>query len=258
MMELSPGDEPWPGHRRPGSGPTVVLLHGFTQTGLSWQPIVERLGTDLDLYLPDAPGHGRSGHDRSTIAEYAATLTERLPPSFYVGYSMGGRTALHAALSRPDRVLGLVLIGATPGLETETERRDRRRSDHELAQRIRTTPLDDFLDQWLAQPLFDSLPASSRDLTDRRRNEPEGLASSLELSGTGAQDSLWHRLAEIVRPTLLLTGERDQKFSDIARRMTELMGAFTDHRTVPDRGHALHLEDPDVTARLIEEFVRRT
>lgn len=251
-------DDPWPGHTRVGSGPSVVFLHGFTQTGRSWDPIADLLDGDLDLFVPDAPGHGRSTDRLAGVAEYAETLATSLVPSVYVGYSMGGRTALHAALARPEGVRSLVLIGATPGLESDSERRARRESDERLADRLETMPLDTFLEEWLTQPLFDSLRRSEWNLTDRRRNSPSGLASSLRRAGTGTQASLWIRLAEIRCPVFLVTGERDAKFTAIARRMRVDIGSTCEHVVVPGRGHAVHLEDPRFVASLISDVVRST
>lgn len=251
-------DDPWPGHTRAGSGPSVVLLHGFTQTGRSWDSIADLLDDDIALVAPDAPGHGRSSDRHSSVAEYAQALTASLVPSLYVGYSMGGRTALHAALARPEKVRGLVLIGATPGIESDAERRARRDSDERLADRLETMPLDTFLEEWLTQPLFESLPRNEWNLTDRRRNSTSGLASSLRRAGTGTQASLWNHLAEIGCPVFLVTGGRDAKFTAIAQRMRLEIGASCEHVVVPNRGHAVHLEDPGFVASLISDVARST
>lgn len=247
--------EPVPGHRRAGNGPSVVLLHGFTQTGLSWTPVAEHLPSSFDLVAPDAPGHGEASDARTTIAEQARFLGERLPASFYVGYSMGGRTALHVALACPERVRGLVLIGATPGIVDPEERAARRRADDELARRLLTSPLDDFLEDWLTQSLFRTLPRSAWNLDDRRRNGREGLASSLRLAGTGAQDDLWPRLGTLACPTLLVTGELDEKFTAIARDMAAVGPSWIRHEVVAGAGHALHLEEPQRIAAMVSEFV---
>lgn len=230
----------------------MVLLHGFTQTGRSWDPIVAGLDPDTEIFLPDAPGHGVSSESRLGIGEYADVLASRLPPAVYVGYSMGGRTALHIATRHPDAVLALVLVGATPGLDDDTERLVRRRRDDDLADRLETMPLDDFLQEWLSQPLFSSLPDDRWNLDDRRRNTPAGLARSLRTAGTGVQESLWSRLDAIKCPTTLVTGKHDQKFSSIADRMADLVGGPVRRVEVPGCGHAVHLEDPVTMAAIVE------
>lgn len=238
--------------QRSGQTPPVVLLHGFTQTGRSWEPVIERLDPRTEIFAPDAPGHGTSTESRLGIAEYADALATSLPPAVYVGYSMGGRTALHVALRHPRAVLALVLVGATAGLDDETERQERRRRDDELASRLETLDLDQFLTEWLSQPLFDSLPRKLWNLDDRRRNTTAGLARSLRTAGTGVQRSLWSRLREIECATTLVTGAEDRKFSLHAERMASLLGGSVNRVEVPGRGHAVHLEDPDAVAAIID------
>ena len=243
-------DRPRPGHRRIGQGTPIVLLHGFTQTGLSWEPVVRHLRGDLDLLAPDAPGHGRSTESSLSIGEYAAALADSVGPALYVGYSMGGRTALHVATSRPDLVRGLVLIGATPGIESDSERHERCTADETLAHHVVDVGLDQFLEEWLAQPLFGTLTRDSWNLDDRRRNTPHGLASSLRTAGTGTQESLWGRLVDVACPTVLVTGSLDEKFTALARRMSASI-SNCEHVVVPDRGHAVHLEDPRTVADIV-------
>ena len=177
-----------------GGGRRLILAHGFTQNARCWGPFAEHLAVDHDLTLVDAPGHGRSGHDEADLWTAARLLTEVGGPGVYVGYSMGGRTALHAALAHPEVVRGLVLIGATPGLPGEDERAQRRRADDELASRLLDIGLPAFLDRWLSQPLFAGLDAEAAALPARLTNRPDGLAASLRRCGTGNQEPLWDRL----------------------------------------------------------------
>ena len=88
-------------------------------------------------------------------AEYLAALldNEALPRAGVVGYSMGGRLALHLALRHPDRVGKLVLFSASPGLKTEDERTARREVDLQRAAEIEED-LGGFLRRWYRMPLF--------------------------------------------------------------------------------------------------------
>jgi pimeloyl-ACP methyl ester carboxylesterase len=140
-----------------------------------------------------------------------------------VGYSMGARILLHAALDSP-RMSGLVLIGGTPGIEDDRERADRRESDALLARRIATDGVETFLEWWLSQPLFDGLKPTSDDIAERRLNTADGLISSLRHCGVGQQTPLWDRLPNIEIPVLVLAGSRDTKFDAIGRRMAETIG----------------------------------
>src|SRR5690242_15185066 len=96
----------------------VVLLHGFTHTGASWDPVVAALGESYRALAPDIRGHGtRSALEPVTLGAVLGDLAGLAPERFtLVGYSMGGRIALHFALAAGDRVERLVLIGASPGI----------------------------------------------------------------------------------------------------------------------------------------------
>ena len=158
---------------RLGHGPRIVLVHGFTQTGRSWGAVAEDLAVDHEIVLVDAPGHGASASVAADLVTGALLLGEAGGPGVYVGYSMGGRLALHLALARPNLVHALVLIGATPGIEDPASRAERRAADETLAATLERDGLDAFLAGWLAQPLFASLPTEAAALDDaatRRRS----------------------------------------------------------------------------------------
>ena len=241
-----------------GSGPRVALVHGFTQTARSWGHVAGRLAHQHEVVAVDAPGHGDSSSLRSDLWTGAAALVEAAGSATYVGYSMGGRLALHAALAHPGTVTRLVVLGATPGIDDATERAARQLSDDSLADDIERDGVDAFLTRWLANPMFARLPADPLDIEDRRRNTTAGLASSLRLAGTGVQESLWDRLAELSMPVLVLAGEYDPKFVDIGRRMTAAIGPHAAFKLVPNAGHAAHLEQPDHFLALIEPFLNPT
>lgn len=240
---------------RQGAGPRVVLVHGFTQTGRSWGQIATDLGRDHEVVLVDAPGHGGSAAVRADLTEGAALLGAAGGRATYVGYSMGGRLALHLALDRPDEVDALVLLGATAGIEDEEDRAARRRSDEVWAEVLERDGLDPFLRRWLAQPLFADLPADAADVDDRRRNSVDGLASSLRLGGTGSQVPRWAELPRLRMPVLVLAGERDERFATLGRRMAGEIGRNATFETVPGAGHAAHRERPDAFLTVLRAFL---
>lgn len=232
----------------------VVLVHGFTQTGRSWDEVAAAL-TGVELARVDLPGHGGSAQVRLKFAETAAAIGDAGARAVYVGYSMGGRLCLRLAVDRPDLVSALVLVGASPGLVDAGERERRRRSDFRLATDLVECGTEDFLHHWLAQPMFETLEPRAAELAARRTNPPEGLASALRELGTGAQEPLWHRLGELGMPVVLVAGERDAKFVDLARRMAAQMGANARTVFVADAGHAVHLDRPGACAELVQDVV---
>ncbi len=241
--------------------PPLVLLHGFTHTGASWDPVRAALGRGYPAATPDLRGHGAAGAVRPvSLAGVLADLEAVVVPGCVLsGYSMGGRIALHAALAPAlaDRAARLVLIGASPGLASAEERAARRAADEALAERAEGMTIDAFAAAWAAEtPVLGGQPPAVRRWVreDRLRNEVTGLAAALRGLGTGALPSLWERLGDVAVPATLVVGERDEKFRAIAAKMAERLPR-ADLKVVARAGHAVHLEAPDVVARIL---TRRT
>lgn len=246
-----------PAARTGTAGPEVVLVHGFTQTGASWSVVAADLAADHRVVVVDAPGHGRAGEIRASLSEGADLLGATGGRAIYVGYSMGGRLALRLALDRPDLVAGLVLLGATAGIDDPIERADRRNADGALATRVEADGTGAFLQRWLAQPLFDGLGLTAEDRAARMANDPAGLASSLRLAGTGSMDPpWWDDLDRLDMATLVLAGSRDHKFSDLGRRLATAIGPTARFEEIPLTRHAAHLEAPAAFAARIRAFAR--
>lgn len=252
-----------------GVGPAVLLLHGFMGSADTWgERIISRLSQSHRVLAVDLPGHGWSDAPeepaRYALHAIVEDLTRLLgelgaPRADWIGYSMGGRIALGAAVLAPERVGRLVLEGASPGLESESERKERRESDETFARILETEGMRAFLDLWAAQPLLASqrrLPQTVRDAQRKQRlqNRPEALAACLRGLGTGAQPSLWERLGEVKCPVLMVTGEEDQKFGDIAARMTATL-PDSRHVIVPTAGHAVHLETPEAWLEAVSPWL---
>ena len=157
---------------------------------------------------------------------------------------MGGRLCLQLALDHPGLVDRLVLVSASPGIADDAERAARRGSDDELAQGIERDGVDAFLERWLAQPMFATLPRGAAAIDERRAaNSVARLTHQLRALGQGAQPDNWSRLGELRMPVLLIAGGLDTKYVDIGRRMA----AGVPHARVEiidGAGHACHLEHP--------------
>lgn len=236
-----------------GHAPRFVLAHGFTQTARSWA-MVERLLAEriqgCSTISVDLPGHGAAGESSGDLWRAADHLVERGRTGTYVGYSLGGRVTLHAALAHPEAVEALVLIGATAGIDDPHERAARRAADEQLAVRIESVGVSDFIDEWLRNPIFDGLSSDAAQVADRCRNSSAGLASSLRSTGTGTQEPLWGRLAEITAPTLVLAGEHDPKFRVLGERLAAGIPRST-FEVIEGAGHSTHLERPRATVEAI-------
>ena len=234
----------------------IVLLHGFTHTGASWDPVVAALGERYRALAPDIRGHGSAAERLPvTLGAVLGDLVEIAPARFtLVGYSMGGRLALHAALAPAlrTRIDRLVLVGASPGLADPAEREARRTADERLAGEVERMTIEQFAERWARTPVLAGQPppVAAAVHADRLRNQPAGVAGALRALGTGALPSLWNRLSEVRAPATLIAGERDEKFRAIAGEMARGL-PDANVIAIPGAGHAVHLEAPERVALLI-------
>jgi pimeloyl-[acyl-carrier protein] methyl ester esterase len=99
-----------------GEGPDIVLIHGWAMHSGIFAPLTDLLAAHFRVHLVDLPGHGTGiGNDAACApAECAAALAAELPRALWVGWSLGGIVALHAALAYSHKVNGIVLIAASP------------------------------------------------------------------------------------------------------------------------------------------------
>lgn len=244
----------------PSGQPPLALVHGFTQTGRSWGELATRLGGSRPVLLVDAPGHGGSAGVHVDLWGAGRALLETAGDADLLGYSMGGRMCLHAALLDPGSRRRLVLVGATAGILDEAERRRRRAEDETLAARIEEdgdAGLPELVERWLAGPLFAGLTADAARREARLENTAAGLASSLRLCGTGTQEPLDARLGELAMPVLLVVGEQDAKFRAEAERLCVGLH-HAEVATIEGAGHACHLERPDAFVAIVEAWLAET
>lgn len=239
-----------------GKGAPVVLVHGFTQSGRAWAGLAEGLSRHHTVITVDAPGHGGSSGARADLAGGADMMVEAAGgPAAWVGYSMGGRYALHAALRHPRAVTRLVLVSATAGIDDAGERATRRRDDAALAARVESEGVEDFLRWWLDRPLFSTLPSEAAALDSRLGSTAAGLAASLRLAGTGTQEPLWSAIGALEMPVLVVAGERDPTYLAHAHRMIGSIGENAALAVVAGAGHACHLERPDAFLEAVGPFL---
>lgn len=172
----------------------------------------------------------------------AAGEVQRATRRILIGYSMGGRLALHALLEGGPWDAAII-ISANPGIRDPAEAAARRASDTVWATQALTLPWQDFIAKWNAQPILGGAMRDSREdgkLIQRRRE----IARSFVDWSVGSQQPLWDRLAEIKIPTLWIAGANDPKFRVIA----EEAAALTDHfrlAVAPGAGHRVPKESEE-------------
>ncbi len=250
-----------------GQGPPLVLLHGFTGNHTSWNEGLSEILSERRTLAVDLPGHGDSALaepgepcDLAAVAHAIDRLLDRhgVNEADFIGYSMGGRALLHLAHHFPERVSTMVILSASPGIEDPVERQRRAAADDALASRIETEGLENFVTQWMSQPLFQTLADADPERVLRERNrklagDAGSFAQALRCMTPGRQPSLWADLGCMEMPALVVAGALDEKYCKISRRMA---GELVDAKSViiPHAGHALLLENPTETAATVAAF----
>jgi 2-succinyl-6-hydroxy-2,4-cyclohexadiene-1-carboxylate synthase len=253
-----------------GKGEPTLFLHGFMGSAADWQTVRAVLEKKHIVVAVDLLGHGNSDaptdparySTERTIADLDVLLFNSLGFGYVnvVGYSLGGRVALSFAVNRKIRTARLVIESGSPGLADESEQAARNASDTGLADRIEREGIAPFLDYWDALPLFASqgrlLESTRAEIRERRlKANPVGYANSLRGIGTGVMPPLWDKLHTLYAfPPLFIAGALDTKYTEIAHRMAEhIPGAKVE--SVPDAGHNVHLEQPDVFIERVDRHL---
>ena len=245
-----------------GEGTAVTLLHGFTQSGRSWQEVIAAMPQGWRWVVPDLRGHGETRIRPGVACTMDGCLADLVmlwdhlgvERTHLVGYSMGGRLALHVAARKPERLLSLMTIGAHAGLEDDA-REGRRLGDEALAQRIENDGLEPFVKYWSGLPLFAGLERRGPSFlaqvrAERMNNTVAGLVCSLRGMGAGTMQPIWDDLARVTVPCTFVAGQLDHGYVASARR---LAGAVPNGRVevVLRAGHAVHQERPEAFAHVL-------
>lgn len=230
--------------------PAIVFIPGFMQPATAWAAVAQRLPERYPSLMLEHSEHTFEGRLREIASAGEGAVV--------CGYSLGGRLALHACLREPARYSGLVMVGASAGIEAPAARAARGEADQKLASWMETQAMEEIVAVWERQPLFadqsDALVEEQR--SGRLAQDPRALALLLRTAGQGALEPVWQRLPELTLPVLTMAGALDHRYSDAARRIAR---AVPDGRTVvvENAGHAPQLQRPNAVAAEITVFLDR-
>lgn len=169
-----------------------------------------------------------------------------------MGYSLGGRLALHALLRKPTLWQGAVIISAHPGLSPE-ERPIRQERDEAWAEKFEKTPIEESLAEWNGQPLFKENPLpGSRDpkLYDRLL-----LANTLRHWSLGKQQDLMPEVSQLSCPVLWILGAEDDRYMSLRGKLT-LKHACSRVLVLENAGHRAPWQQPAAFRLAVEAFIQ--
>ena len=246
----------------------VFLLHGFTGSASDWEEVIPLLPKKFSYAAVDLIGHGKSEAPENIELYSANSLVQQLDEVFnqltkkkfiLLGYSMGGRAALTYAVHHPGKLSGLILESASAGIADEKLHEERRQSDSKIIKLIEEKPLEEFIDYWINQDLFATLKTIPAEKLAKIQNskfkiQKIGLINSLKGFGTGVMPALFNEPHLVTCKALLITGELDQKFTQIN---SELEKSFPSakHVVIQNAGHNVHLEKPEEFVKSLYKFL---
>lgn len=243
-----------------GSGPDLVLIHGWAMHGGVFALLAERLVAHFRLHRVDLPGHGLSrDEEHFDAADSARRIAVATPPALWVGWSLGGLVALHAALRSPAQVRGLALLAASPRFVSAPDWPHGVAADvfagfaAELRLRYRHA-----IERFVALETMGSPHAQAelRDLKQRvfARGEPRMEALCDGLATLEASD-LRGDLATLAMPSLWIAGRRDRLVPPAAMQWSAAQSARGRYLEL-NSGHAPFLEHADGVADALVTFER--
>jgi 2-succinyl-6-hydroxy-2,4-cyclohexadiene-1-carboxylate synthase len=208
---------------------------------------------DAPIVAPDLPGHGGRDATNTSWDEAVAAVIDgarTFQPATVLGYSMGGRLALAAALRQPALFPRLVLVSTSLGIEDDDERLARRRSDENHAAAIeRAGSAEEFVLSFGNMPFLQA-PPSSIDLQGiRLTNRSDGIAAALRGMGQGSQPYFGNELSSLEMPIVWVAGNRDEKYTAIAESAAAACPRGS--LVMVDSGHNVVAEDPGAVAAAV-------
>ena len=234
----------------------IFCIHGNFQTAKVWQTLEERMKagfTDLEMITEDLYAKQFQSFDDWT-EDFCGRVEVHAngEKSILLGYSLGGRLALHACLSRPDLWKSAIVVGADPGLESEEEKKLQLHRDRNWAERLKREPLEKLVDEWDAQPVFCGIENQApRNLGEM---DPDRLSQHFEVFSKGLQQNLAPKLAELKNlPILFVSGEKDQKYLVIGKKLAK-SSSVINAQVIANAGHRVPWENTESFVQVLIDF----
>lgn len=251
------------------SKPVLVLLHGFSQSSATWEPLAQELARDRFVVAPDFIGHGKSdkplipeSYEMGAILGFLTGLMRWLwvDRVDLLGYSMGGRIALAYACTHPHHIASLMLESTGLGPKTEQQHQAMLKRDLEMIEKLSEGDIKNFMDAWENQPVFESQkklsPAIREQLREARYdNDPLALALTVRGSGQHTMPDLSRKIELLPLPILYIAGILDRRYLKIAESLQHSKGISC---VLHNTGHNTHLEAPDSFIRTTNAFLRES
>ena len=246
-----------------GSGMPVIFIHGYPLNRTLWEPQLEALADIARIIAPDLRGHGGSDpipgiYTMRAMAKDIKELLETLKieqPIILCGLSMGGYVCFEFMRSYPNMVQGMILA-ATRATADSIETKVNREEAAAIAQERGPQAIANMmLTKMLAPATYEKRP----ELVERARNIMEKISTQAivgDLRGMLNREDSTPLLKEINIPVLILHGGDDQIIpqAEVDLMKNEIKNARVE--IIPEAGHLLNIEQPDLFNKAVREFIQ--
>jgi 2-succinyl-6-hydroxy-2,4-cyclohexadiene-1-carboxylate synthase len=217
----------------------IYGLYGFLGLSSDWNAIRQEVGGAFEALDVLSLAHPREGLQNWGRALNRRVAKEPVQKRILLGYSMGGRLAMHALVDAPELWAGAIIVSANTGLKREEERAPRLQIDIDWARRFLKEPWEEVVQDWDRQAVFQGqAPAFHRREVDYVRSD---LAHAIEGWSVGKQSDLQEPLSKLPFPILWVAGEKDLKYVEIAKQMASVH-PHSSYWIAPEAGHRVPWE----------------
>lgn len=245
-----------------GSGPALVLLHGFLESKAIWDDFTEILQKDFTVIAIDLPGHGESElieetHSMQLMAGAIKEVlqSENIENAVIAGHSMGGYVALQFAVDNEEMVKGLVLFHSHANADTEEAKENRRRTIN-IVNQNRAGFIRQFIPDLFDQRHVENYSDAIQKLQDiAALMSPEAIITALSEMRDRPSQLQYLLLTEI--PVLFIIGKQDSRMPYNQLLAQAVIPSHSEILLLEDVGHMGYIEAPGKTLQALRHFAMR-
>lgn len=222
----------------------IYAIHGFLGQPSDWNMLSIK-SLSVEAFVP--VDLSKIKIDSTEFWEWSAEFNNLIKQDGFdrrilIGYSLGGRLAIHALIQCPSIWSSAVLISAHPGMKAQLEKQMRMEEDKQWAQRFKMEPWDRLMRAWNSREVFSGYdPIFERKEADYSR---ETLASMLNQFSLGKQEDLSSHISDLPFPILWASGAHDRRYAEISATIS-LKHELSKVWIVPNAGHRIPWEVPE-------------
>ena len=246
-------------YRESGSGPTVLLIHGFPMNQSVWHDFAEKLSQSLQVVTLDLPGFGKSPglKEGFTLEEVAGEVLSFIHEKKYenltvVGHSLGGYVALAMAEQEPDLMAGLCLFHSTALADSDEKKQSRNKVLEFIEKKGVKAFTSNFIGQLYADPQHSSVTKVKNLAVQSSKESVEGFTRAMR-----DRADRTHVVRSFHRPLLFIAGEKDPGIPPDTIRQQVVLNKNAEAAILPEVAHMGMFESESTCLKKITDFVKR-